>query len=303
MAVLERGGTAFDAAVAGGFTLQVVEPHLNGLGGEVPIALRSAAEGEVRILCGQGVAPAGATIAPYRREGLDMVPGAGLLATVVPGAFDAWMQLLRDYGSLPPREVLKYAIGYARDGYPLVPMIRATIERVETLFREEWPSSAAVYLPGGKLPVAGRLFRNPALASTYERLLKAGEAAGGDREAQIEAMRRAWSQGFVAEALETFSRAEPLMDSSGARHRGVLAAQDLAAWQATYEAPLTYDFHGYTLCKGGPWSRCSCSSLPCSRASTWRRSIPPGPTSCTWSPRPPSSPSPTARPTTATRTS
>lgn len=255
MAVLEQGGNAFDAAVAGGFALQVVEPHLNGLGGEVPIALRAAAEGEVRILCGQGTAPAAATIAHYRGEGLDMVPGAGLLATVVPGAFDAWMQLLRDYGSLPPREVLKYAIGYARDGYPLVPLIRATVERVEKLFREEWPSSAAVYLPGGELPAAGRLFRNPALARTYERLLAEGEAAGGDREAQIEAMRRAWSQGFVAEALERFSAAEPLMDSSGERHRGVLTGQDLAGWQARYEAPLTYDFHGWTLCKGGPWSQ------------------------------------------------
>src|SRR5690606_26353421 len=171
MAVLERGGNAYDAAVAGGFVLQVVEPHLNGLGGEVPIVLRSAAEGEVRILCGQGTAPAAATIAHYRGEGLDMVPGAGLLATVVPGAFDAWMQLLRDYGTLPPREILKYAVGYARDGYPLVPLIRTTIERVAELFREEWPSSAAVYLPGGTPPAAGRLFRNPALARTYERLL------------------------------------------------------------------------------------------------------------------------------------
>lgn len=255
MAVLERGGNAYDAAVAGGFVLQVVEPHLNGLGGEVPIVLRSAAEGEVRILCGQGTAPAAATIAHYRGEGLDMVPGAGLLATVVPGAFDAWMQLLRDYGTLPPREILKYAVGYARDGYPLVPLIRTTIERVAELFREEWPSSAAVYLPGGTPPAAGRLFRNPALARTYERLLAEGEAAQGGREAQIEAMRRAWSQGFVAEALERFCRAEPLMDSSGQRHRGVLTGQDLAGWQASYEAPLTYDFHGWTLCKGGPWSQ------------------------------------------------
>ncbi|SMF38235.1 gamma-glutamyltransferase 2. Threonine peptidase. MEROPS family T03 [Tistlia consotensis] len=255
MSVLEQGGNAFDAAVAGGFTLQVVEPHLNGLGGEVPIVLRAAAEGRVRILCGQGTAPAGATIAHYRGEGLDMVPGAGFLATVVPGAFDAWLQLLRDYGTLPPREVLKYAIGYARDGYPLVPLIRATIERVEKLFREEWPSSAALYLPGGDLPTPGRLFRNPTLADTYERLLAEGEAAGAGREAQIEGMRRAWSQGFVAESLERFCRAEPLMDSSGQRHRGVLAAQDLAGWQASYEAPLTYDFHGWTVCKGGPWSQ------------------------------------------------
>lgn len=255
MAVLEKGGNAFDAAVAMGFTLQVVEPHLNGLGGEVPIVLRSAEQGKTRILCGQGVAPAGATIGHYRGEGLDMVPGAGLLATVVPGAFDAWMRLLRDHGSLPPREVLSYAISYAEDGYPLVAMIAATIERVAELFRDEWPTSAEVYLPGGNLPIPGQLFRNPALGATYRRLLDEGEAAGANREAQIEAMRRAWSQGFIAEEIERFATGQELMDTSGERHRGVIRADDLARWEATYEDPLTLDFRGYTLCKGGPWSQ------------------------------------------------
>ena len=86
MAVLERGGNAFDAAAAAGFTLQIVEPHLNGPGGDCPIILHSARTGRQEVICGQGPAPAGATIEHYRSEGLAMVPGAGALAAAVPGS-------------------------------------------------------------------------------------------------------------------------------------------------------------------------------------------------------------------------
>ncbi len=255
MAVLEAGGNAFDAAVAIGFVLQVVEPHLNGPGGEVPIVFHDARTGASRILCGQGTAPAGATIAHYRAQGLDMVPGSGLLATVIPGAVDAWMQLLRDHGTLPPREVLKYAIHYAGAGFPLAPMIPSFIERVQDLLRDEWPTSAALWLPDGKIPAAGSLFRNPQLAITFERLLDEAESAGGERERQIEAFRRAWSQGFVAEAVEHFATHTEAMDSSGERHTGVLTAQDMAGWQAHYEDPLARDFRGHTVLKGDVWSQ------------------------------------------------
>ncbi len=259
MAMLEAGGNAFDAAVAAGFALQVVEPHLNGPGGEVPIILSDARKGDglesVEVICGQGVAPAGATIAHYRGLGLDLVPGSGLLATVVPGAFDAWMLLLRDHGTLKPRDVLAHAIDYAENGFVIVPLIRETIERVADLFRDEWPSSAALYLPNGEPPAAGSRFTNRTLAETYKRLLAEGEAAGGDRDKQIEAMRRAWYQGFVAEAIDDFCRRNELMDSSGRRHAGVLTADDMARWQCSKERPVTFDYHGYTLCKGGPWSQ------------------------------------------------
>ena len=258
MAVLEDGGNAFDAAVAAGFALQVVEPHLNGPGGEVPIILHQAEKGgsgRTEVICGQGVAPAAATIAHYKNLGLDLVPGSGLLATVVPGSFDAWMLMLRDYGTKRPRDVLKYAIDYAGGGYALVPMICETIGRVEELFRDEWPTSASLYLPGGAIPAAGSLFRNEALAGTYQRLLGEGEAAGSGREAQIDAMRDAWYRGFVAEAIDTFCRDHELMDSSGSRHRGVLTADDMATWQASKEAPARYDYHGFTILKGGVWSQ------------------------------------------------
>src|SRR5882757_6814202 len=254
MAVLEGGGNAYDAAVAAGFVLHVVEPHLNGPAGEVPIILAPVGE-DVSVLCGQGVAPAGATIAHYRSLGLDLVPGTGLLATCIPGAFDTWMLMLRDYGTMRVREVLEAAIGYAKSGYPLVERISATIGTVEHLFREHWPSSAAVYLPGNKVPAPGTLFTNTALAMTYARILQEAESQGGDRVKQIEHARRMWSLGFVAEAIDRFCRTQDIMDTSGRRHRGVLSADDMARWQPRIEAPVTYDYGRYTVCKGGYWSQ------------------------------------------------
>ncbi|MCI3271244.1 gamma-glutamyltransferase family protein [Streptomyces cylindrosporus] len=252
MAVLEDGGNAYDAAVAGAFVLHVVEPHLNGPAGEVPILLAPAG-GEVRVLCGQGVAPAGATVAHYKALGLDLVPGTGPLAAAVPGAFDAWMLLLRDHGTKPLADVLKYAIGYAEDGHAPVENVGATVETVRELFETEWTSSADVYLPGGRAPRPGELFRNPALAATWKRLL-AEVAGAGDRIAQIEAAREVWRSGFIAEALVRQAR-RPTMDTSGERHTGTLTAADLAGWSATYESPATYDWNGWTVCKAGPWSQ------------------------------------------------
>ena len=254
MAVLEKGGNAFDAAVAAGFVLQVVEPHLCGPGGEVPVIGYDARRGETFVVCGQGTAPATATLEAYRDQGLDLVPGSGLLAACVPGAFGGWLLLLREYGTLPLRDVLGYAIGYAESGYPLVPAISWSIASVAELFGEHWASSARVYLPGGGVPAPGSRFANPALAATYKRILAEAEAAGSDRDHQIEAARRAWYDGFVAESIGKFATTE-VMDVTGERHRGFLTAHDLATWRARLEAPVTYDYHGFTVCKTGPWGQ------------------------------------------------
>ena len=255
MATLEKGGNAFDAAVATAFTLQVVEPHLNGPGGDVPAIIYDVRRHKPEVICGQGPAPARATIAHYRSEGLDLVPGTGLLAACVPGAFETWMLLLRDYGTMSLAEVLGPAIAYAASGYPLVERATATIAAVAELFRQHWPTSAAVYLPGGAVPAAGTLFANKTLAATYARILKEAEDGGGDRVARIETARKSWSQGFVADAIDRFCRTQEVMDTSGARHRGVLEGGDMARWQPRIEAPLTYDYGRYTVCKTGPWGQ------------------------------------------------
>ncbi|MEA2982501.1 MAG: gamma-glutamyltranspeptidase / glutathione hydrolase, partial [Alphaproteobacteria bacterium] len=211
-------------------------------------------KGKPELICGQGPAPAAATIAHYKSEGLDMVPGTGLLAACVPGMFDTWMLMLRDYGTMRLTDVLTPAISYAQNGHPLVERANATINTVEKLFREHWPTSAAIYLKDGKPAQAGKLFTNPALAATYARVLKEAESAGGERVAQIEKARKVWSQGFVAEAIDRFCRTQAVMDVSGRPHKGVLTGQDMANWQAPLEAPLTYDYGRYTVCKP-PWSQ------------------------------------------------
>lgn len=253
MAVLERGGNAFDAAVAAGFTLNVAEPHLNGPGGDAPIILHDAKTGLQHVICGQGVAPDAATGARFAELGLDLVPGTGLLPAVVPGAFDAWATMLRDWGTWELADVMAFAIGYARRGIHLVPRIPAAIETMRPMFEQEWHSSAEVFLPGGKVPEVGGLFARPALADFWERLL--GEAIGTTREARIDAARNAFYRGFAAEAIDRFYAQTDIMDSSGRRNRGLLTGADMARWAAPVEAPLSLEYHGHTLLKCGPWTQ------------------------------------------------
>jgi gamma-glutamyltranspeptidase / glutathione hydrolase len=254
MAVLERGGNAFDAAVAAGVTLHVVEPHLNGLGGDLPLIGMVAGADAPFVLCGQGVSPGAATPEAFTDLGLDHVPGTGHLAAVVPGAFGTWLDLLARYGTWRLRDVLAFAIGYARDGFPLVAQAAGTIASVADHLREHWPTSAAAYLPGGRPPRPGERFRSPDLAATLERLVAEAESAGADRETQIEAARRAFYEGFVAEAVDAFCRT-PVRDSTGRDHRGLLTAEDLAAWRVREEPAVTVPFAVRTITKTGPWGQ------------------------------------------------
>ncbi|OOC52894.1 MULTISPECIES: gamma-glutamyltransferase family protein [Nocardiopsis] len=251
MSLLERGGNAFDAAVGAGFTLQVVEPHLNGPGGEVPVVFQAAGSAP-RVLCGQGVSPAAATIDAY--AGMDRVPGSGVLAATVPGSFDAWMLLLRDHGTMTVRDVLDHAIGLAERGYPVLDRIAAAVEALAPVFSRHWTGSAAVYLPHGTAPRPGSRLRNPALAATYRRVVAEAESAGGGREAQIEAARRSWSRGFVAEAVGAFL-SSPVPDGSGEPQRALLTAQDMADWSATYEDTVSVPHGSHTVHKTGPWGQ------------------------------------------------
>jgi gamma-glutamyltranspeptidase / glutathione hydrolase len=253
MSVLERGGNAFDAAVAAGLTLQVVEPHLNGPGGDLPAIFWSASRGEAIVLCAQGTAPRAATIQHYKGTlGLDLVPGTGLLAAVVPGAFDGWMLMLRDFGTVSLRDAMAYAIGYATDGYSVLPEMARAIRRVANLFRENWTTSASVYLPA---PEPFTQFRNPTLAATYRRIVQDAEAATSDRDGQIEHARGAFSRGFVAEAMVGFATGTEWLDSSGHRHGGLLSEADMAGWAASYEEPISVGYREITVMKPGAWSQ------------------------------------------------
>jgi len=237
MAVLERGGNAFDAAVAAGFTLQVVEPHLNGPGGEVPAVLYSVDRGEPLVLCGQGVAPAAATIGRFRELGHDLIPGTGVLAACVPGAFGGWLLLLQEFGTWRLEDVLAFAIDYAENGFPVAGGVRLAIQRQADLIAT-WPASRALYLPP---PEAGSQLRNPVLAGTYRRIVEA--ARGGSRTEQIERARELFYEGFVAEEIDRFCEAED----------GLLTRGDLSGWRATLEPAASFEYRGVTVCKTGPW--------------------------------------------------
>ncbi|MBP1847929.1 gamma-glutamyltranspeptidase/glutathione hydrolase [Rhizobium petrolearium] len=254
MAILEKGGNAFDAAVATGFVLQIVEPHLCGPGGDMPAVFYSSRKDKVEVICAQGPAPAGATIEHYTSEGLTLIPGDGLLATVIPGAFDGWMLMLRDYGTMSIREVLEPAIYYAENGHPVLARVSATIKGLAGFFEKEWPTSYATWLPGGAAPEPQANFRNPVLAETWKRIIAEAEAKTG-RENQIEAARDAFYRGFVAEAIDKYVSTTAVMDASGARHKGVLNADDMANWSATVEAPQTYDYHDWTVAKTPAWGQ------------------------------------------------
>ncbi|WP_065333741.1 gamma-glutamyltransferase family protein [Tritonibacter mobilis] len=255
MSVLEKGGNAFDAAVATALVLQVVEPHLNGPAGDMPAIFHSAATGETKVLCAQAVTPAAATIDHYKAQGLTLIPGSGLLATVVPGAFDGWMLMLRDHGSMSLREVLEPVVYYARDGHPMLPRVAHTIAGLQEFFEAEWPSSAAVWAPNGEAPKPNALFKNPDLARTYARLIEAGEAAGEDRVAQIDTARAEWREGFVAGAIFDYLKDACVMDVSDKKHSAVLAPEDMKNWRASYEDTLTYEYEGWTVHKTHAWSQ------------------------------------------------
>jgi gamma-glutamyltranspeptidase/glutathione hydrolase len=252
MRVLEAGGNAFDAAAAAGFVLQIVEPHLNGPGGDLPIILYSAERDEVVVVCGQGPAPAAATIGRYRELGLDLVPGTGLLAACVPGAFGAWLLMLRELGTARLRDVLEPAIGYAREGHPVLPRVVQVVQQLESFFQREWPTSAALW---SRANSPWKLFRNPELAATYERILHEAEAVSSAREGQLDAAIDAWYRGFVAEAIDRYVTSTEVMDSSGRRHRGLLTADDMALWKSTIEPPIELEYGGWTVSKAGPWSQ------------------------------------------------
>ena len=254
MAVLETGGNAFDAAVAAGLVLQVVEPHLNGPGGDVPIIAWDAAAGEPLVVCGQGVAPAAATIDEFESLGLDAVPGNGLLPAVVPGAFGAWLRLLREHGTMPLREVMRFAIEYAQDGFVVLPAMTEAVESVSDLFIDHWHSSGEVWLRAGRAPRAGSMFANPRLAATYRRILHEAEAASSDRCEQIEAARACFYAGFVAEAIAALYATEA-MDVTGRAHRGFLTYEDLEQWRPASEDPVSLEYRDHTVLKPGAWTQ------------------------------------------------
>ncbi len=218
--VLRRGGNAMDAAIAMAGVLAVVRPHMNGIGGDAFALYYEAESGQVHAMNGSGRAGALATPALFAEHGLDEMPGNGPLSVSVPGAVAAWVDALERFGSLPREELLAPAIRYARDGFPVSTRLATDIAASSGALNG---SARALYTPGGAPPPVGSLLRNPALASTLERI-----AANG---------RDGFYRGWVAERLSSFLEAEG----------GYVRAPDLAAHTTTWVEPLRGDYRDYTM--------------------------------------------------------
>jgi len=150
--VLKKGGNAVDAGATMWFCLTVLKPYLVGVAGEVPILLYWADEEKVLAVNGQGPMPMGANLEWFKEQGYKMIPEDGFLPAVVPGAFDAWLTLLDEYGTVSLSEVMESSIRLAGEGFPAYPSLVDAIHRDKERFEREWSASAKIYLPESRPP-------------------------------------------------------------------------------------------------------------------------------------------------------
>ncbi len=251
---LREGGNAIDAAAAASFALTVLEPHLGGLAGEVPILIHSARDERVVAISGQGPAPAAMSIERFRELGVDVVPGDGLLPATVPALVDAWILALRDYGTRTLADVLAPAIELADTGWPVSRGLARFLSSRRQRFTEEWPTTARIFVPGSTPPRAGDRVRNPDLAATL-RELAAAAAAAPNREDGLEAAHRAFYAGRIAERIDLHSRTKSVLDASGEAHGGLLRLADLSAYRGRIEEPLSVPYRNTVVFKCSSWTQ------------------------------------------------
>jgi gamma-glutamyltranspeptidase/glutathione hydrolase len=260
--MFDKGGNAIDAGVASGFALNVLEPQSNGIGGEVPILIyqpsggRKPPEGKVHAVCGQGWVAKAATVEWFRKAKIDPIPGDGFLSATVPAMFGSWALALLRFGTLTLKDVLKPAIDYTESGFPVYPGLRNAIAGLAKKFREEWPSSAAVYLPNGRAPAVGEVLKNPDWASTMKKVVEVEtrEKKRG-REAAIQAAIDYWYKGDPAERMVAFMQKNEIRDASKKKNRGLLSKDDFAEWKPELDDPVTIKYHGLDVYKCPPWTQ------------------------------------------------
>jgi gamma-glutamyltranspeptidase/glutathione hydrolase len=218
--VLESGGNAIDAAVTAAAVLSVVEPTMNGPGGDLFAMVYSVKDHQVHGLNASGRAPAAATPEEFKRRGLQRIPLRGELSVSVPGIVDGWNELLTKHGTRTLAQALEPAIRYARDGYPVSEIIAGQWKEVESLLARD-PNAAKTFLIDGKAPAPGDVFRNPALANSLELIAKGG--------------RDVFYKGAIAKAIA----------DDMARRDGLITLQDLANHHADWVEPISTTYRGY----------------------------------------------------------
>ena len=220
--ILKAGGNAVDAAVAVNAMLGLVEPNMNGIGGDLFAIVWDAKTHKLYGLNATGRAPYAIDRRVFTNHGLDHVPGNGPLAWTVPGAVDGWDQLLKRFGTMSFSRVLEPAIRYARSGFPVTEVIQRQWSAAEASL-SMWPDSARTYLPNGRAPEVGEIFMNPGLANTYEAIAREG--------------RDAFYLGAVAREIVTFSE----------RNGGFFAMEDFEDHTSTWVEPVSTSYRGYDI--------------------------------------------------------
>ncbi|MFQ5936593.1 MAG: gamma-glutamyltransferase family protein [Acidiferrobacterales bacterium] len=241
-AILEAGGNAVDAGVAAGLVEGVVESDQVNVAGVAPIIMYLAERREVITISGLGTWPRAASCDLFQREHGGEIP-TGLLRTVVPAAPAAWVLALERFGTMSFGEVASAAIRLARDGFPIHPYTAEQIRLQADEYRQ-WPSNAAIYLPGGKPPSPGQLFVQTDLARTLQYLVdEEAAAAGHSREAGLRAVHDAFYRGDIAHTIVRFHR----------ENGGLLSAEDLDEFSVEIEPPVRAQFRGLDVYTCGFW--------------------------------------------------
>lgn len=252
--ILQDGGNAVDASATMWFCLSLLKPHLIGVGGECPILLYLGDEEKVVAVNGQGPAPMAATIDWFKEQGYPLIPEDGFTPACVPGAFDAWMKTLEEYGSMGLPRILEPAIRIATHGFPMFPTLATFLSRLQKRFSEEWPTSASIYLKEGRAPLVGELQNNPDWARTFTEISKAYDKSQS-RSGGFDAVRKFFYDGPIAEAIVDFMQNTTCKDVYGKENHGLMTREDLSSYHASFEEPISTNYRGLTVHKCGPWTQ------------------------------------------------
>lgn len=252
--VLKAHGNAADAVVAAGLAMHVVEPHMNGFGGEVPILYYSSKIHRTLAISGQGTAPNAATIQYFEKEKIRKIPGDGFLAATVPGAFSAWITLLKEFGTMTLSQVIRPAMTLAQEGFAVYRRLHEHIKDNAGRIRSEWPTTADIFLPKNRIPSTGEILIQHDLGEMMRRLTEA-ERMSGDKRKGLDLAHKYFYDGPVARRIIQFANEHPTKDATGMFHRSLLSTDDLSQYHSRIEQPVSIGYRGLTVHKCGPWTQ------------------------------------------------
>jgi gamma-glutamyltranspeptidase/glutathione hydrolase len=218
--ILKKGGNAIDAAIAANAVLCVVEPTGAGIGGDIFAIIWSADKGKLYGLNGSGRSPRTLKLDYFEKNGIDIIPSYGPLPVTVPGCVDGWFEMYDMFGKLPIKDILQPAINYARDGFPVSEVIAYYLEKGVTALKD-YPNVEALYMPNGKVPVKGEIFKNPSLANTLDKIVKGG--------------RNEFYRGSIARAIDDFMK----------KQGGFLTYDDMSRHHSEWVEPIHTNYRGY----------------------------------------------------------